>query len=165
MASRRARSASAIAALSSLSSLDTTCRLKVLNSASSILSWVARSSASCFELAIRFFSSWISCLVARTLSLRSSSSLSKSSSLWELVEVSALASRAAFLSLTSQHFLAISTFKEACEQRASILRRAFSTWAQKKGRCSAGQSLICRTSRSWGWISSKRCFTPSEPWT
>jgi hypothetical protein len=33
-----------------------------------------------------------------------------------------LASRAAFLSLTSQHFSAILTFKEAYERRASILR-------------------------------------------
>jgi hypothetical protein len=30
--------------------------------------------------------------------------------------------------------------------------------AQKKGRCPAGQSLIYRTSGSWGWISSKRRF-------
>jgi hypothetical protein len=148
MASRRTRSASAIAASSSLSSPDTICRLKILNSASSVFSWVARSSASCFELAIKFFSSWISRSVARTLSLRSSSTLSKRSILWELAEVSFLGSRAAFLSLTSQHFLAISAFKEACEQRASILRRAFSTLTRKKGRCLAGQSLICRTSES-----------------
>jgi hypothetical protein len=129
MVSRRTRSASAIAASSSLSSPDTICRLKVLNSASSVFSWVVRSSASYFELAMRFFSSWISCSIAWTLSLRSSSSVSKSSSLWELAEVSDLASRAAFLSLTSRHFSAISTFKEACERRASILRRAFSTLA------------------------------------
>jgi hypothetical protein len=148
MASRRTRSASAIAASSSLSSPDTICRLKILNSASSVFSWVARSSASYFELAIKFFSSWISRSVARTLSLRSSNSLSKMSSLWELVEVSVLASRATFLSLTSRHFSAIPAFKEACERRASILRRAFSTWAQKKGRSSTSQSLICRTSRS-----------------
>jgi hypothetical protein len=140
MASRRTRSASAIAASLSLSSPDTIYRLKILNSASSVFSWVARSSASCFELVIKFFSSWISRSVARTLSVRSSSSLSKRSSLWELAEVSVLASRAAFLSLTSRHFSAISAFKEACEQRASILRRAFSTLAQKKGRCTAGQS-------------------------
>jgi hypothetical protein len=145
MASRQTRSASAIAALSSLSSPDTIYRLKILNSASSIFNWVDRSSASCFELAIKFFSSWISHSVARTLYLRSSSSLSKRSSLWEFVEVSVLTSRAAFLSLTSHHFSAISAFKEACEQRASILRRAFSTLARKKGRCPAGQSLICRT--------------------
>jgi hypothetical protein len=99
MASRRTRSASVIAALSSLSSPDTIYRLKILNSASSVFSWVARSSTSCFELIINFFSSWISRSVARTLSLRSSSSLSKRSSLWELAEVSILASRAAFLSL------------------------------------------------------------------
>jgi hypothetical protein len=142
MVSSRARSNSAIAALSSLSSPDTICRLKVLNSTSSVFSWVVRSSASCFELAMRFFSSWISRSVARTLSLRSSSSLSKSSSLWELAEVSVLASRAAFLSLTSRHFLAISAFKEAYERRASVLRRAFSTLARKKGRCPTGQSLI-----------------------
>jgi hypothetical protein len=148
MASRRTRSTSAIAASSSLSSPNTICRLKILNSASSVFSWVVRSSASCFELAIKFFSSWISRSVARTLSLRSSSSLSKRSCLWELAEVSILASRAAFLSLTSQHFLAISAFKEAYEQRASILRRAFSTLARKKGRCPVGQSLICRTSGS-----------------
>jgi hypothetical protein len=89
----------------------------------------ARSSASYFELAIKFFSSWISRSIAQTLSLRSSSSLSKRSSLWELVEISVLASRAAFLSLTSWHFSAISAFKEACEQRASILRRAFPLWS------------------------------------
>jgi hypothetical protein len=129
---RRTRSTSAIAASSSLSSPDTICRLKVLNSASSIFSWVVRSSASCFELAMRFFSSWISRSVAQTLSLRSSSSLSRSSSLWELVEVSVLASRAAFLSLTSWHFLAISSFKEARERRASILRRAFPLWPGRK---------------------------------
>jgi hypothetical protein len=140
MASRRTRSTSAIAASLSLSSPDTIYRLKILNSASSVFSWVARSSASYFELVIKFFSSWISRSVARTLSVRSSSSLSKRSSLWELAEVSVLASRAAFLSLTSRHFSAISAFKEACEQRASILRRAFSTLAQKKGRCTAGQS-------------------------
>jgi hypothetical protein len=148
MASRRTRSTSAIAASSSLSSPNTICRLKILNSTSSVFSWVVRSSASYFELAIKFFLSWISRSVARTLSLRSSGSLSKRSCLWELAEVSILASRAAFLSLTSQHFLAISAFKEACEQRASILRRAFSTLARKKGRCPVGQSLICRTSRS-----------------
>jgi hypothetical protein len=165
MASRRTQSASVIAASSSLSSSDTICRLKILNSASSIFSWVARSSASCFELAIKFFLSWISCSVARTLSLRSSSSLSKRSSLWELADVLVLASRASFLSLTSHDFSAISTFKETCEQRASILRRAFSTLAQKKGRCPAGQSSICTTSGSRGWISSKRCFISSESWT
>jgi hypothetical protein len=148
MALRRTRSASAIAASSSLSSPNTICRLKILNSASSVFSWMARSSTFCFELAIKFFSSWISHSVARTLSLRSSSSLSKRSSIWELAEISVLASRATFLSLTSQHFSAISAFKEACEQRASILRRAFSTLARKKGRCPAGQSLIYRTSRS-----------------
>jgi hypothetical protein len=140
MASRRTQSASAIAASSSLSSPDTICRLKVLNSASSVFNWVVRSSTSCFQLAMRFFSSWMSRSVARTLSLRSSSSLSKSSSLWELTEVSVLASRAAFLSLTSWHFSAISAFKEACERHALILRRAFSTLARKK-RCPAGQSL------------------------
>jgi hypothetical protein len=142
MASRWTRSASVIAASSSLSSPNTICRLKVLNSVSSVFSWVVRSSTSCFELAMRFFSSWISRSVARTLSLRSSSSLSRSSSLWELAEVSVLASRAAFLSLTSQHLLVILAFKEACERRASILRRAFSTLARKKGRCLASQSLI-----------------------
>jgi hypothetical protein len=115
MASRRTRSASAIAASSSLSSPDTIYQLKVLNSASSVFSWVVRFSTSYFELAMRFFQSWISRSIAQTLSLRSSSSLSKSSSLWELVEVSVLASRAAFLSLTSRHFSAISAFKEACE--------------------------------------------------
>jgi hypothetical protein len=135
MASRRTQSASAIAALSSLSSPDTICRLKKLNSASSIFRWVARSSASCFELAIKFFSSWLSRSVARTLSLRFSSSLSKRSSLWELAEVSVLTSRAAFLSLTSQHFSAISAFKEACERLVSILRGAFFTLARKKRRC------------------------------
>jgi hypothetical protein len=67
MASRRTWSASAIAASSSLSSHNTICRLKVHNSASSIFSLVVRSSTSCFELAMRFFSSWISCSVARTL--------------------------------------------------------------------------------------------------
>jgi hypothetical protein len=138
MASRWTRSASAIAASSSLSSPDTICQLKALNSASSVFSWVVRSSASCFELAMRFFSSWISRSVAQTLSLRSSSSFSRSSSLWELIEVSVLASRATFLSLTSWYLLAISAFKEACERRGSILRRAFSTLARKKGRCSAG---------------------------
>jgi hypothetical protein len=148
MASRRTWSASAIAASLSLSSPDTIYRLKILNSASSVFSWVARSSASCFELAIKLFSSWISHSVAQTLSLRSFSSLSKRSSLWELAEVSILASRATFLSLTSQHFSTISAFKEACERRALILQRAFSTLAQKKGRCPAGQSLICRTSGS-----------------
>jgi hypothetical protein len=148
MASRWTWSAFATAASSSLSSLDTICQLKILNSASSVFSWVARSSASCFELAIKFFSSWISRSVAQTLSLRSSSSLSKRSSLWELAEVSVSASRAAFLSLTSQHFLTISAFKEACERRASILRQDFSTLAQKKGRCPVGQSLICRPSGS-----------------
>jgi hypothetical protein len=150
MASRRTRSASMIAASSSLSSPDTICQLKVLNSVSSIFSWVVRSSTSYFELAMRFFSSWISRSVAQTFSLRSSSSLSKSSSLWELTEVSVLASRAAFLSLTSRHFLVILTFKEACERHTSILRWAFSTLARKKGRCSAGQSLIWRTFGSWG---------------
>jgi hypothetical protein len=138
MASRRTRSTSAIAASSSLASPDTICRLKILNSASSVFSWEGRSSTSYFELAIKFFLSWISRSVARTLSLRSSSSLSKMSSLWELTEVSVLASRAAFLSLTSQHFSTISAFKEASERRASILRRAFSTLARKKGRCPAG---------------------------
>jgi hypothetical protein len=137
MASRRTRSTSTIAASSSLSSPDTIYRLKILNFACSVFSWVARYSASCFELAIKFFSSWISRSVARTLSLRYSSSLSKRSSLWELAEVSVLASRAAFLLLTSQHFSAISAFKEACERRASILRRVFSTLAWKKGRCLA----------------------------
>jgi hypothetical protein len=132
MSSRRMRSTSAIAASSSLSSPDTICRLKVLNSASTIFSWVVRSSASCFEQAMRFFLSWISRLVARTLSLRSFSSLSKSSSLWELAEVSVLASRVAFLSLTSRHFSAMSAFKEACERRASILRRVFSLWPERK---------------------------------
>jgi hypothetical protein len=122
MASRWMQSASTIVASLSLSSPDTIYRLKVLNSASSVFSWVVRSSASWFELAMSFFSSWISRLVARTLSLRSSSSLSKSSSLWELTEVSVLASRAAFLSMTSQHFSAISAFKEAYERRALILR-------------------------------------------
>jgi hypothetical protein len=122
MASRRIRSASATAASLSFSSPDTIYRLKILNSASSVFSWVDRSSASCFELAIKFFSSWINHSVARTLSLRSSSSLSKMSSLWELVEVLVLASRAAFLSLTSRHFSAISAFKEAYERHASILR-------------------------------------------
>jgi hypothetical protein len=138
MASRWTRSASAIVASSSLSSPDTICQLKALNSASSVFSWVVRSSASCFELAMRFFSSWISRSVAQTLSLRYSSSFSRSSSLWELTEVSVLASRATFLSLTSSYLLAISAFKEACERRASILRRAFSTLARKKGRCSVG---------------------------
>jgi hypothetical protein len=121
MASRWTRSASVIVASSSLSSPDTIYQLEILNSASSVFSWVARSYASYFELAIKFFSSWISCSVARTLSLRSSSSLSKRSSLWELAEISVLASRAAFLSLTSRHFSVISAFKEAYEQRASIL--------------------------------------------
>jgi hypothetical protein len=122
MASRWTWSASAIAASSSLSSPNTICRLKVLNSASSVFSWMVKSSASCFELAMMFFSSWISRSVARTLSLRSSSSLSKSSSLWELVEVSVLASRDPFLSLTSQHLSAILAFKEACERHDLILR-------------------------------------------
>jgi hypothetical protein len=122
MASRRTRSASMIAASSSLSSPNTVYQLKVLNSASSVFSWVVKSSASCFELAMRFFLSWISRSVAQTLSLRSSSSLSRSSSLWELAEVSVLASRAAFFSLTSRHLSAILAFKEACERRASILR-------------------------------------------
>jgi hypothetical protein len=122
MASRRTRSASAIAASSSLSSPDTICRLKVLNSTSSVFSWVVRSSTSCFERAMRFFSSWISRLVAQTLSLRSFSNLSKSSSLWEHTEVSVLASRATFLSLTCRRFLTISAFKKACQRRASILR-------------------------------------------
>jgi hypothetical protein len=148
MASRRTRLASAIATSSSLSSPDTICRLKILNSVSSIFSWVARSFASCFELAIKFFSSWLSHSVARTLSLRSFGSLSKRSSLWELAQVSVLASRAAFLLLTSRHFSVISAFKEAYERRASILRRAFFTLARKKGRCPASQSLICRTSGS-----------------
>jgi hypothetical protein len=142
MASRRTRSASVIAASSSLSSPNIICRLMVLNYASSVFSWVVRSSASCFELAMRFFSSWISRSVAHTLSLRSSNSLSRTSSLWELAEVSVLASRAAFLSLTSRHLSAILAFKEACERHASILRQAFSTLARKKGRCPAGQSLI-----------------------
>jgi hypothetical protein len=142
MASRRTQSASVIAASLSLSSPNTICRLKVLNSTSSIFSWVVRSFVSRFELAMRFFLSWISRSVARTLSLRSSSSLSRSSSLWELAEVSVLASRAALLSLTSQHLSATLAFKEACERRASILRRAFSTLARKKGRCPADQSLI-----------------------
>jgi hypothetical protein len=104
MASRRTQSASAIAASSSLSSPYTICRLKVFNSASSVFSWVARSSTSYFELAIKFFSSWISHSIARTLSLRSSSSLSKRPCLWELAAVSVLASRVAYLSLTSRHF-------------------------------------------------------------
>jgi hypothetical protein len=142
MASRWTRSAPRIAASSSVSSPNTICRLKVLNSASSVFSWVVRSSASYFELAMRYFSSWISRSVAQNLSLRSSSSLSRSLSLWELAKVSVLASRAAFLSLTSRHLSAILPFKEACERRASILRQAFSTLAQKKGRCPAGQSLI-----------------------
>jgi hypothetical protein len=142
MASRRTWSASTIAASSSLSSPNTICRLKVLNSASSVFSWVVRSSASCFELAMRFFSSWISRSVAQNLSLRSSNSLSRSSSLWELAEVSVLASRATFLLLTSQHLSAILAFKEACERHALILRRAFSTLARKKGKCPVGQSLI-----------------------
>jgi hypothetical protein len=146
MASRRTWSASTIAASSSLSSPDTICRLKILNSTSSVFSWEARSSTSYFELAIKFFSSWISRSIAQTLPLRSSSSISKMSSLWEHVEVSVLPSRAAFLSLTSRHFSVISAFKEACERRASILRRAFSTLVRKKGRCSAGQSSIHRTS-------------------
>jgi hypothetical protein len=64
---------------------------------------------------MRFFSSWISRSVAQTLFLRSSSSLSRSSSLWELLEISVLASGAAFLSLTSRHLSAILAFKEACE--------------------------------------------------
>jgi hypothetical protein len=142
MASRRTRSAFAIAASSSLSSPDTICRLKALNSTSSVFSWVVRSSASYFELARRFFLSWISCSVAQTLSLRSSSSFFRSSSLWKLIEVSVLAFRAAFLSFTSRHLSTILAFKEACERRTSILRRAFSTLARKKGRCPADQSLI-----------------------
>jgi hypothetical protein len=104
-------------------------------------------------------------LIAQTLSLRSSSSLSRSSSLWELVEVLVLASRAAFVLLTNQYLSVILAFKEACERRASILRWAFSTLVQKKGRRLAGQSLIWRTSGSWGLISSKRCFISSESWT
>jgi hypothetical protein len=128
MASRRTRSASSITASSSLSSPNTICRFKVLNSASSVFSWVVRSSTSWFELAMRFFSSWISRSVARTLSLRSSSSLSRSSSLWELTEVSVLASRAAFLSLTSQHLSAILVFKEACESYDEL----FPLWPKRK---------------------------------
>jgi transposase InsO family protein len=115
MASRRTQSASTITASSSLSSPNTICRLKLLNPASSVFSRVVKSSASCLELATRFFSSLISRSVARTRSLRSSSSLSRSSSLWVLTEVLVLASRAAFLSLTTRHLSAISAFKEACE--------------------------------------------------
>jgi hypothetical protein len=132
IASRRTRSTSVIATSSSLSSPNTICQLKVLNSASSVFSWVVRSSASCFELTMRFFSSWISRSVAQTLSLRSSSSLSRSSNLWELTEVSVLASRAAFLSLTNRHLSAILAFKEACERRASILRRVFPLSPKRK---------------------------------
>jgi hypothetical protein len=126
MASRRTRSAFVIAASSSLSSPDTICRLKALNSTSFIFSWVVRSFASYIELVMRFFLSWISRSIARTLSLRSSSSFTRSSSLWELAEVSVLASRAAFLSFTSQHLSEISAFMEACGDML------FPLWPERK---------------------------------
>jgi hypothetical protein len=53
--------------------------------------------------------------------LRSSNSFSRSPSPRECAEVSALASRAAFISLRKQYLSAISALKGACERRASIL--------------------------------------------
>ena len=131
MASRR--TASAIAASSSLSSSDTICRLKVPNSESSAFSWTVRSSASCFELAMRFFSFWISRSVAQTFSLRSSSSFSKSSILWELAEVSALASRAPSYHWPDGTFLQYRLSKRLVNDVPRSSDEPFPLWPERKG--------------------------------
>jgi hypothetical protein len=77
IASRRMRSTSASTASSSSFAPGTTCLFKLFSSAKSVFSSVVKTSASYLEPAMRFFSSWMRCLVAWTLASRSSSSFSK----------------------------------------------------------------------------------------